>query len=118
MHPIISIVIPCYNSGQFLPDAIESVRSYNGKHSYEIIIVDDGSTDEATLTLLEGLSVDSCVVLHQPNKGPAAARNTAIRHSKGEYILFLDSDNKIRPEYIDEGIKALENDKKAGVAYG
>jgi len=114
----ISIVIPCYNSAHFLPEAIESVENYSGKNSYEVVIVDDGSTEIETLELLKVYDKKGYTILYQPNKGPAAARNNGIKNSKSEYILLLDSDNKIRSNYIDEGIQALEDDVDVAVVYG
>ncbi len=116
--PDITVVIPCFDSGEFLSEAIESVECYQGKYNYELIIVDDGSTDEKTLQLLSQLSLKGYNILYQENKGPAGARNTGVRHSQSEYVLFLDSDNKIRSEYINAGIKVLKNDPKVGVVYG
>lgn len=116
--PSVSIVIPCYNSGLYIPDAVASIDAYTGEHAYEVIIVDDGSTDKVTLEFLAGLSKEKYTVIHQENKGPAAARNTGIRAAKGAYILFLDSDNKIRPAYIDKGAQILDAHKDVGVFYG
>ena len=112
----ISIIIPCYNSGCYLVEALDSVHDYKGVHSYEIIIIDDGSTDQFTIELLEKLST-KYVVQRQENKGPATARNTGCRIAKGKYLLFLDSDNKIIPDYIDIGISNLELNAEAGVVY-
>ncbi|SKB70578.1 Glycosyltransferase involved in cell wall bisynthesis [Parapedobacter luteus] len=114
----ISIITPCYNSGDFLQDAVDSVMQYQGIHRYELIIVDDGSTDESTLQILRHLATQqSITVIHQDNKGPAGARNTGCRAAKGEYLLFLDSDNKIEPRYIDAGIDILRNKAEIGVVY-
>lgn len=118
MEPLISIIIPCYNSGKYLPDALASIEAYPNKAIYEVIIINDGSTDEQTLTLLDKLQSDGYTVIHQENQGPAAARNTGVRGSKAEYILFLDSDNKIRNSLIDKGIEVLSKMKSVGVVYG
>ncbi|HTA26938.1 MAG TPA: glycosyltransferase [Bacteroidia bacterium] len=118
MKPIISIIIPCYNQGDYLEDALKSVEQYQDKGIYEIIIVNDGSTDSATLTVLKELSAKGYNIINQPNKGLGAARNVGIKIAKGKYILPLDSDNKIRPEYILEGIKILEENPELDVVYG
>lgn len=115
--PKISIIIPCYNSGEYLPEAIASVEQYPQAEDYEIIIVDDGSTDDSTINLLKRLS-HRYLVIHQENKGPAAARNTAVKASKADYLLFLDSDNKIRPNYIKLGIELLNTQKELSILYG
>lgn len=113
----VSIIIPCYNSGDFLLEAIQSVELYNGDYKYTTIIVDDGSTHEATIILLKELVEKGYKIIHQENKGPAAARNAGVKNATSEYILFLDSDNKILPEYIDQGITALKENPKVGVVY-
>ncbi len=115
----VSVIIPCYNSGQYLIDALQSVvASKNIPHnSYEVIIVDDGSTDKATIDLLASLKPDEYTVLHQENKGPGGARNTGVRAAKGKYILFLDSDNKIRRNFIANGVQLLNN-TNADIVYG
>lgn len=115
----ISVIIPCYNTKpEFLQEAVSSVHAYKGNYSYEIIITNDGSTDQSALAVLNNLSRENITILHQENKGPAAARNAGVKQSHSEFILFLDSDNKIYAEYIDEGINALKRNSKAAVAYG
>lgn len=99
-------------------DAIKSVAEYPDRSVYEIIIVNDGSTDEDTLKLLASLDKTSCRIFHQENFGPAAARNTGIRKAKADYILFLDSDNKIRPQFIDKSIETLARHPDVGIVYG
>lgn len=116
--PAVSIIIPCYNSGLYIPEAIASIDAYAGEYDYEVIIVDDGSTDKLTLDFLASLLKEKYIVIHQENQGPAAARNTGVEASKGKYILFLDSDNKIRTDYIDIGINIFDAHADVGVVYG
>jgi glycosyltransferase involved in cell wall biosynthesis len=118
MQPRASIVIPCYNDGRFLEEAIRSVERYSNTIDYELIIVNDGSNEAETLKVLNTLSQKGYKVLHQENRGPGAARNHGIRAAQGVYILPLDSDNKIRPRYISEGIRILDNEPRIGVVYG
>ncbi|PQJ10753.1 hypothetical protein CJD36_012340 [Flavipsychrobacter stenotrophus] len=113
----VSVIIPCYNSGCYLGDALQSVaasKNLNG-YQYEVIIVDDGSTDKDTLDMLNKLH--DCTVIHQDNKGPGAARNTGVNAAKGEFILFLDSDNKIRDGFMARGI-GIFNSTTADIVYG
>ncbi|MGD0281091.1 MAG: glycosyltransferase, partial [Dissulfurispiraceae bacterium] len=116
-----SIVIPCYNHGQYLREALESaLRSdFDG---YEVIVVDDGSTDEDTLSIIEELKSQlnrrqNVTFLRQENQGLAAARNNGIMAARGEYILPLDADNRIRPNYLRKAIEILDNDPSIGVVY-
>jgi glycosyltransferase involved in cell wall biosynthesis len=107
-HCTLSIIIPCFNHGAYLQETLQSIKKEEIVHSFEVIIVDDGSTDKATLASLEELKLKGYTVIHQKNAGPAAARNTAIEHAKGKYILPLDADNKITAQYINTGIAILE----------
>ncbi len=117
-HPIkLSVVIPCYNHGEFILQAIASVESCQAK-VYEILIVNDGSTDPLTQKVLQALSERGYSVIHQENQGLASARNHGISLAKGRYILPLDSDNKIRPNYITKAIKILDRQPEVGVVYG
>jgi glycosyltransferase involved in cell wall biosynthesis len=119
IDPKVSVVIPCYNSGQFLPDALSSIKEYPHADLYEVIIVNDGSDDQRTLALLQSLrDTEEYIIIDQPNKGPAAARNTGIKNARGKYILFLDSDNKIRPASFEKGITILDSRSEVGIVHG
>ena len=113
----LSIIIPCFNHGKFIMDAISSVEECQEK-VYEIIIVNDGSTDPYTCEVMEQLKKKGYFVVEQENLGLSAARNTRIKLAKGQYILPLDSDNKIRPNYIFKGIEILDKLPEVGVVYG
>jgi len=117
----VSVVIPCYNHGKFLMGAIRSVLKSNFK-DYEIIIVNDGSTDPLTLEIFREIedkfeNEERVKVIHQDNLGLADARNNAIRMSKGEYILALDADNRIRPGYLSKAVEILDRYPEVGVVY-
>ena len=105
---VISIIMPCFNHGKYIHEALTSIKKEEILYPYEVIIVDDGSTDMDTLATLEELKNQGYNVIHQKNAGPAAARNKAIENSKGKYILPLDSDNKLTSEYINTGVAVLE----------
>ncbi len=117
MVPIISIIIPCYNQGNYLEEALQSIAQYKEKDVYEIIIVNDGSTDSGTISILKELSAKGLHVIQQVNKGLGAARNAGIKAASGEFILPLDCDNKIRPDYISEGIELLNEYPELDVVY-
>lgn len=115
--PKVSVIIPCFNHGEFLPEAVASVMAAK-RDDVELIVVDDGSTDERTRTETGTLGRQGITVIRQDNQGLAAARNAGILASKGEYILPLDADNRLRPAYIEHGIRALGSDSEVGVVYG
>jgi len=114
----ISIVIPCYNQGIYLDDALQSIAQCKDYSLCEIIIVNDGSTDAITLNILKDLKTNGYHIIHQLNKGLGAARNTGIRAATCKYILPLDCDNKIASDYINEAIKLLDNNSLLDVVYG
>lgn len=90
--PLISVIIPCYNHGRFLKNAVDSVRSQDIA-KVEIIVVDDGSTDN-TSQVANRLDVQ---YIKQENSGLSSARNTGIKHSKGDLLVFLDADDWLLP---------------------
>lgn len=114
---LVSVITPCFNDGQYLPDAIASVECCD-RSQYELIIVDDGSTDPVTVALLHKLEFQGYQIIRQRNQGLAAARNAGIMQAKGRYILPLDADNKIRPNYIPIAIQLLNENPDLGVVYG
>ena len=92
--PKISIIIPVYNSYKYLPQCVESVFSQSYE-DFELILVDDGSTDGYTSDLLDEIEASDLRVrvITQPNGGTSAARNTGLRNAKGEFVTFLDNDD-------------------------
>ncbi len=114
---IVSIIIPCFNSGTYLLEALDSCLKSFFK-DFEVILVDDGSHDPISISLLEGLDRGYDVkFLRKSNGGPASARNYGVLHSKGDFLLFLDSDNRIRPDYLSKAINVLFKDSFVGVVY-
>ena len=118
MNPRVSIIIPCYNHGQYIREALDSVEKVADKNLYEIIIVNDGSKDVYTIEMMDKLAAEGYHVINQANQGLGRTRNNGIRAAKGDYILPLDSDNRIRPEYIYESIKILDAHPEIAMVYG
>jgi glycosyltransferase involved in cell wall biosynthesis len=115
--PKVSIIIPCYNYGRFIRETISSVEKCDSS-LYELIIVNDGSTDEYTQQVLKELEEEGYYIIHQPNSGVASARNTGIAASSGKYILPLDADDEIHSSYLPFAIDILEKNSGVGVVYG
>jgi glycosyltransferase involved in cell wall biosynthesis len=117
----VSVVIPCYNHGKFLVEAVGSVAK-SEFDAYEIIVVNDGSTDPLTLKVFKDFEQQAAgngkmTIIYQQNLGLPAARNSAIRVARGEYILPLDADNKIRPQYLSKAVEILDHNQEIGVVY-
>ncbi|WP_165822525.1 glycosyltransferase family 2 protein [Paenibacillus montanisoli] len=105
--PLISVVIPCYNYGEYLEETIDSVLNSTFQ-DVEIIVVDDGSDDPGTVHLLSSLDKPKTTVIKQSNKGVAAARNKGFTEAKGKYILPLDADDLIHPTYLEKAFWIME----------
>lgn len=117
-NPRVSIIIPCYNYGSYIEEALQSVELIADKELFEVIIIDDGSTDELTIDKLKNLeTIGRYKVFYQPNQGVSAARNNGIAQARGEFILALDADNKIHPEYVYKALTAFDNDPSIDVVY-
>lgn len=114
--PRVSVIIPCYNQGHFVHDAVSSVLEQSWQ-DVEIIIVNDGSTDAATNQLLDTLQQPRTRAITTTNQGLAAARNNGIREAQGEYILPLDADDRIGPNYLEKAIRLLDAQEKLGIVY-
>jgi glycosyltransferase involved in cell wall biosynthesis len=114
--PLLSIIIPCYNQGQYLAESIRSVLG-SAYTDIEIIVVDDGSTDPETCQILDALGYPKARLIRRKNGGLAAARNTGITGAKGKYILPLDADDRIGPAYIGQAVAALEANPDVGIVY-
>ena len=101
MNQLISIIIPTYNTGQYLPDCIDSVLSQTYQN-FEILLIDDGSEDDTlSVCYREAKKDPRILVFSAPHQGASVARNTAMQHAKGEYFVFLDSDDIIHPLFLE-----------------
>ena len=119
---LVSVVIPIYNAASYLRETVESVFA-STYHPLEIVMVDDGSTDESR-HIAEQLVVEAaskrtqdvhfpdCLLFSQPNAGVSAARNHAIKKAHGIYILPLDADDLISPTYIAQAVDAMQKEKQ------
>lgn len=108
---MISVVIPVYNVEKYLAECVDSVlgQTYT---DYEIILVDDGATDSSGRICDEYAQKDARIcVIHQPNGGLSAARNTGLAAARGEYVYFLDSDDYIDPQALADLIATAQQEQ-------
>lgn len=108
--PLISIIVPCYNHGEYIHECIDSVHN-QGYKNYEIIVINDGSTDSYTNEVIQKISHPQIKIFETKNQGPSLSRNLGIKNSKGKYILPLDADNKVGKEFIKNAIEILEGNE-------
>ncbi len=111
----VSVIMPCYNDGQYIEEAILSVKQQTYA-DIELIVVDDGSDDEETIKILDRLE-DEVILLRTKHLRPAGARNYGISHASGKYIMPVDSDDRIDKTYIEKAVKIIQTDEKIGVVY-
>lgn len=108
MNDMISVIIPVYNVASYLPECLDSVLSQDHRN-LEVILIDDGSTDDSGAICDGYAAADSRVhVIHQKNGGAAAAKNAGLRMASGEYLSFVDSDDYLEPDVYGYMLSALE----------
>ena len=115
MNELVSVIMPCYNDGRYIREAIKSVQEQTYRN-IEIIVIDDGSDDRETLQILDDLEGD-IILLHTDHVRPAGARNYGIRHASGRYIMPVDSDDMIDAQYIEKAVRVMEEHPHVGVVY-
>jgi glycosyltransferase involved in cell wall biosynthesis len=113
--PRVAVVVPCYDDGETLP---ETLASLDGQEPHELVVVDDGSTDPATLELFDRLGAQGVRVVHQDNAGLSAARMAGVRATSAPYVLPLDADDALGPGALALLADALDADPDAALAWG
>lgn len=116
--PKVSIIIPCYNQGKYVAEAINSAlrQTFN---DIEIVCVNDGSTDNSVeiIKLFENKYKNFIFLNNEENRGVIYSRNFAIKNCNGTYILPLDADDIIEPTYVEKAVKILDNNPNIGIVY-
>lgn len=113
-HPLVSIVIPCFNSEKWISETLSSVFSQTYTN-IEVIVVDDGSIDR-TKEIVLGYN-KPVSYYYQKNKGPSVARNVGIKKAKGKYVAFLDSDDLWEKDKLNKQVNYLENNKDVHLVF-
>ncbi len=110
---LVSVIVPCYNGAAFLEEALRSALAQSYRE-VEVVVVDDGSTDNSA-EIARRFPVR---YIRQQNRGLSEARNTGIRESKGSYLVFLDADDRLKPEAIETGLRVLARRPDCAMAVG
>lgn len=113
IRPLVSVIVPCYNQGWCLGEAVRSAWAQTVR--VEVIVVDDGSTDH---TAAVARTLPNVLLVRQNNRGLAAARNRGLRAASGEFVIFLDADDRLLPGAIDLGARVLATQAECAMAYG
>lgn len=112
---LVSVVIPTYNSGRFVAESIRSVLAQTVS-DLEVIVVDDGSTDD-TSTVLKSITDRRVKVVKTENRGMGAARGEGLRHAQGQFIAFNDADDLWRPQKLEKQLAIMECEPDVGVIF-
>jgi len=116
-NPLISVIIPCFNHGIYLAEAVDSVLGQTWG-DLEIIVVNDGSTESDTVAIMGSFKRPKTSLVHHPeNRGLPAARNTGIEQARGKYICCLDADDKLHPTYLEKALLAMEANQGIDFVY-
>ena len=107
MTPRVSVIVPLYNKAPYVRRALDSI-THQSFRDFEVIIVDDGSTDEGP-EIVRAYGDQRVQLITQRNMGPGAARNRGLEVARGEFIAFLDADDEWLPDYLGEGLQALDD---------
>lgn len=113
----VSVIIPCYNSAEYLRESLDSVISQESRYSFEAVVINDGSRDDTPRILEEYAGLPNVTVIHQENRGHSGARNAGLAVCRGRYILFHDSDDTLLPGAI-EALTACADTRDADVVAG
>jgi len=113
--PKISVITPCYNHGKYIGEMLESLVQQTFQ-AFEVIIVNDGSTDD-TREILDRLDHPNIRVIHTENFGPAHARNLAIENATAPVIMNLDADDRIAPTLLEKAFDVFQSDPAVGIVY-
>lgn len=106
---MISFIIPIYNAEPYLVRCVQSVLKQTTAEPLQVILVDDGSTDNSLAIAQEAAREEKrIVVLRQPHAGQSAARNVGLKYAQGEYVAFVDADDTIAPDWCEKHLKAIE----------
>jgi glycosyltransferase involved in cell wall biosynthesis len=116
--PLISFVLPCYNYAQYLPDCLDSIFGQEGAWDFEIIAVDDASTDNTQEVLKSFADERLRVITHETNRGHAVTVNDGLRAARGQFIARIDPDDRYRRHFLKLTMEKFEQYPEVGLVYG
>ncbi len=118
MTPLISFIVPCYNYGRYLPDCLNSIFQQEGKHDFEIIAIDDQSTDNTQEILAQFSDPRLQVITHQKNMGHGDTINEGLSLAKGQFVARIDPDDRYRSDFLISVLEKFNQYPEVGLVYG
>jgi glycosyltransferase involved in cell wall biosynthesis len=116
--PLVTFVVPCYNYGRYLPDCLSSIFTQEGSYPFEIIAIDDCSTDDTREVLKRFADPRMRVIIHETNQGHVRTISEGLEESKGKFVARIDPDDRYRPWFLSEVIPRLEDHPEVSFVYG
>ena len=116
--PLVSFVIPCYNYARYLPDCLNSILAQEGEYDFEIIVIDDGSTDSTQIVLQTFSDPRLRVITHSVNRGHIATINEGFQQARGRFIARIDPDDRYRPYFLSTTLEKFDQYPEVGLVYG
>ena len=116
--PLVSFVVPCYNYGRYLPDCLRGIFQQAEYQDFEIIAVDDGSTDDTRAVLAAFADPRLRVILHEKNQGHIATVNRGLKEARGRYVVRIDPDDRHRPGFLQATLPKLAQYPEVGLVFG
>jgi glycosyltransferase involved in cell wall biosynthesis len=116
--PLVSFVVPCYNYGRFLPDCLNSIFGQEGEQNFEVIAVDDGSTDDTQEVLRSFVDPRLETVTHLRNRGHIATVNEGLSRARGTFVARIDPDDRYRPDFLSRTLEKFHQFPEVGLVYG
>jgi len=114
--PRVSVVVPAYNAGRYIAATLRSIQAQT-LHDFEVVVVDDGSTDDTPQVVQPFLADSRFTLVHQANGGLVAARNAGLSRARGPFVAFLDADDAWRPTLLERAMVAMR-DPRVGLYHG
>ncbi len=116
--PLISFVVPCYNYARYLPDCVESILAQDAPYEFEIILIDDASTDETPRVIQSFTDPRIRVTTHSKNLGHAKTIEEGLQLARGKYVARIDPDDRYRSDFLSRTVEKLEKHPEVGAVYG
>jgi len=116
--PLVSFVVPCYNYGRYLPDCLNSIFGQREERNFEIVAVDDGSTDDTQDVLRSFADPRLEIVTHSRNLGHVATVNEGLSRARGTFIARIDPDDRYRPDFLARTLEKFRQFPEVGLVYG
>jgi glycosyltransferase involved in cell wall biosynthesis len=117
-RPLISFFVQAYNTGPWIAECLDSIFAQRGDYMFEVIVIDDASKDNTAEIVRSFRDPRLRFIAHETNRGSSATANEGYAACTGQYLLRIDSDDRLRPEFLERAVPLLEQNPRVGLVYG